>query len=69
MEPIELSRSGAKHISITGGYWFNTSAASCINQEAASAIEFMISKDFDAFQDNCEDGVCEDIDGKEWCQK
>ena len=51
-------------ISISSEERFNTSAASCMNQEAEGAIQFMLSKDFDAFEDDCSDGICLDSDGK-----
>ena len=35
-----------------------------MNQEAASAIQFLQSKDFAAFEEDCSDGLCEDLDGK-----
>ena len=41
----------------------NTEAA-CFNEMTNSAIQLMLSQDFDAFEDDCSDGVCQDIDGR-----
>ena len=41
-----------------------TTEAACFNERTNSEIQLMLSKDFDAFEDDCSDGVCQDIDGK-----
>ena len=41
----------------------NTSSAACFNTEEAAATQFLLSQDFDAFEDDCSDGLCVDIDG------
>ena len=46
----------------------NTEAA-CFNEMTNSAIQLMLSQDFDAFEDDCSDGVCQDIDGKGYSKK
>ena len=40
------------------------SSAVCFAEEAASAIKYMLSQDFDAFEEDCSDAVCKDIDGE-----
>ena len=42
----------------------NVSSAVCFAEEAASAIKYMLSQDFDAFEEDCSDAVCKDIDGE-----
>ena len=32
-------------------------------EEEASTIQYMLSQDFDAFEEDCSDAVCRDIDG------
>ena len=41
----------------------NLPVAKCMNEEAAATIQFLMSKDYNAFEDDCSDGMCEDIDG------
>merc|ERR1712168_1191360 len=41
----------------------NTSSARCFNEQEAYTIKLLLSEDFDAFEDDCSDGVCLDIDG------
>ena len=42
-----------------------TTEATCFNEMTASAIQLMLSEDWDALEDDCSDGVCHDIDGKQ----
>ena len=41
-----------------------TTKAPCFNKMMNSAIQLMLIQDFDAFEDDCSDGVCQDIDGR-----